>query len=171
MFFKLLGRQLLTTSLPLLLFHSCLLYSFPSYKEASLPLPLVERLYCLLCLFMPILLSQIGKWHILCLYSSLPWHLQLFLTVLTTFLMNARQLEPVKRLIFQACKQGIYRLANMQKAALALFSGIESEAAVTESLLMIDAKQKDGLSWKCHHFHWHYRLSWSKGLIAHFHFH
>lgn len=28
--------------LPLLLFNSCLLYSFPSYKEASLPLPLVS---------------------------------------------------------------------------------------------------------------------------------
>jgi len=45
MFFKFLDCQLLTPSLPLLLFHSCLLYSFPSYKEASLPLLLVERLF------------------------------------------------------------------------------------------------------------------------------
>ncbi|EXB64603.1 hypothetical protein L484_017935 [Morus notabilis] len=46
----------------------------------------------------------------------------LILTVLTTFPMNARHLGPVKRDIFQACKQGILRLANMQKSGIsALF--------------------------------------------------
>lgn len=71
--------------------------------------------------------------------------------------MNARHLGPVKRDIFKACKQGILRLANMQKSGIsALFRN-----RIRSSCYRIpfdDWCQKDGLSWKCHHFNWHYRL-------------